>query len=80
MLALVEDAPDAAHGSRCLEVTATVDEMGFQGSSAFLLGTVLDRFFARHASANSFSETVLRSASRGEIMHCSPRTGARASF
>jgi type VI secretion system protein ImpG len=63
-----------------VEVTATVDEMGFQGSSAFLLGTVLDRFFARHASANSFSETVLRSASRGEIMRCSPRTGARASF
>jgi type VI secretion system protein ImpG len=63
-----------------VEVTATVDEMGFQGGSAFLLGTVLDQFFARHASANSFCETVLRSASRGEILRSSPRIGARAAF
>jgi type VI secretion system protein ImpG len=63
-----------------VEVTATVDEMGFQGGSAFLLGTVLDRFFARHASANSFCETVLRSASRGEILRSDPRIGARAAF
>ncbi len=63
-----------------VEITATVDEMGFQGGSAFLLGTVLDHFFARHASANSFCETVLRSASRGEIMRCEPRIGARAAF
>ena len=63
-----------------VEVTATVDEMGFQGGSAFLLGTVLDRFFARHASANSFCETVVRSASRGEILRSDPRIGARAAF
>ena len=63
-----------------VEVTVTVDEMGFQGGSAFLLGTVLDRFFARHASANSYCETVLRSVSRGEIMRSAPRTGARAAF
>jgi type VI secretion system protein ImpG len=61
-----------------VEVTALVDELGFQGSSAFMLGQVLDRFFARHASANSFCETVLRSASRGEIMRCKPRMGAGA--
>ena len=63
-----------------VEITVTVDEMGFQGGSAFLLGTVLDHFFVRHASANSFCETVLRSASRGEIMRCEPRIGARAAF
>jgi type VI secretion system protein ImpG len=61
-----------------VEVTAMVDEMGFQGGSAFLLGTVLDRFFARHASVNSFCETVLRSVSRGEILRSEPRIGARA--
>ncbi|MGY4828980.1 type VI secretion system baseplate subunit TssF [Sphaerotilaceae bacterium SBD11-9] len=61
-----------------VEVTALVDELGFQGSSAFLLGQVLDRFFARHAAANSFCETVLRSASRGEIMRCRPRIGSHA--
>jgi type VI secretion system protein ImpG len=61
-----------------VEVTVGMDELGFQGTSAFLLGSVLDRFFARQASANSFCETVLRSASRGEIMRCAPRIGARA--
>lgn len=61
-----------------VEVTALVDELGFQGSSAFLLGQVLGRFFARHASANSFCETVLRSASRGEIMRTPPRIGEKA--
>ena len=63
-----------------VEITATVDEMGFQGSSAFLLGTVLDRFFTRQASANSFCEMVMRSATRGEIMRCKPRIGARAAM
>ncbi len=61
-----------------VEVTALVDELGFQGSSAFLMGRVLERFFARHASANSFCETVLRSASRGEIMRSAPRIGTHA--
>lgn len=61
-----------------VEVTALVDELGFQGSSAFLMGSVLDRFFTRHAAANSFCETVLRSASRGEIMRSAPRIGTHA--
>jgi len=61
-----------------VEITLVADELGFQGSSAFLLGSVLDRFFARHASANSFVETVLRSASRGEILRATPRVGTRA--
>ena len=61
-----------------IEVTAVLDELGFQGSSAFMLGSVLERLFARHASANSFVETVLRSASRGEIMRGVPRIGTHA--
>ena len=61
-----------------VEVTALVDELGFQGSSAFLMGSVLERYFTRHAAANSFCETVLRSASRGEIMRSAPRIGTHA--
>ncbi|MBL0726390.1 type VI secretion system baseplate subunit TssF [Piscinibacter sp. HJYY11] len=61
-----------------VEVTALVDELGFQGSSAFLLGQVLSQFFARHASTNSFCETVLRSATRGEIFRAKPRIGEKA--
>ena len=54
-----------------------VDELAFEGGSAFLLGPVLDRYFARHVSINSFTETVLRSESRGEINRWAPQWGAR---
>lgn len=62
---------------RGLEVTVDVDEMGFEGGSAFLLGAVLDRYFARYASINSVTETVLRSQTRGEINRWAPNWGTR---
>jgi type VI secretion system protein ImpG len=62
---------------RGVRIELDVDELGFQGGSAFLFGSVLEQFFARHASLNSFTETVLRSSSRGEIMHWGPRCGNR---
>jgi type VI secretion system protein ImpG len=63
---------------RGLEITLEVDDMAFQGGSAFLFGAVMERFFARHVSINSFTETVLRSGARGEIMRWAPRCGERA--
>jgi type VI secretion system protein ImpG len=63
---------------RGVEITLGVDELAFQGGSAFLFGAVMERFFARHVSLNSFVETRLRSASRGEIMCWRPQCGARA--
>ena len=62
---------------RGIEITVGVDEMAFEGASAFLLGMVLHRFFTRHVSINSFIETVLRSESRGEISRWVPQWGAR---
>ena len=62
---------------RCLEITVDVDELGFEGGSAFLLGAVLDRYFARYVSINSVTETVLRSQSRGEINRWAPTWGTR---
>ena len=59
--AAVPAAGPIAFGSG-LEIELDVDELAFQGGSAFLLGCVLEKFFARHASINSFTETVLRSA------------------
>ena len=63
---------------RGLEIILNVDEMAFEGGSAFLFGAVMARFLARHVSLNSFTETRLRSASRGEIMCWRPRCGERA--
>jgi len=62
---------------RGIRIELEVDEMGFQGGSAFLFGSVMEQFFVRHVSINSFTETVLRSTTRGEIMHWMPRCGNR---
>jgi type VI secretion system protein ImpG len=62
---------------RGLEIDVTVDELAFAGASAVLLGSVLEQFFARHVSINSFTETILRSGSRDEINRWVPRWGAR---
>jgi type VI secretion system protein ImpG len=63
---------------RGLQIAVEFDETAFEGSGAFLFGAVLERFFAKYAALNSFSETVLRSAQRGELMRWPPRIGQRA--
>ncbi len=62
---------------RGLLITLTCDESQFEGSSAYLLGCVLERFFARSVSLNSFTETVLHTVERGEIARWPPRIGNR---
>ena len=62
---------------RGLEIALTVDDLAFEGASAFLMGAVLARYFTAHVSINSFTETVLRSDSRGEIHRWVPLWGAR---
>jgi type VI secretion system protein ImpG len=64
--------------SRGLEVRLTVDEMSFEGGSAVLLSSVLHHYFSRHASMNSFVQTVLSSLTRGDISSWAPQLGARA--
>ncbi|MDP3838535.1 MAG: type VI secretion system baseplate subunit TssF [Methylococcales bacterium] len=62
---------------RGLEITLTVDESAFEGSGVFLLGMVLEQFFAQYVSLNSFTETVLKTSDRGEIMRWQMRLGQR---
>lgn len=62
---------------RGVRIELEVDDMAFQGASAWLLGSVLERFFARHVSMNGFTETRLRSATRGDILVGRPRCGNR---
>jgi len=62
---------------RGLEITLNCDEGAFEGSGVFLLGAVLERFFAKYVSINSFTETVLRTVQRGEIMRWQTRPGLR---
>jgi type VI secretion system protein ImpG len=64
----------AAHG---LEITVTLEEKAFEGSGVFLLGMILDWFFAEYSALNHFTQTVLRTTERGEIMRWPPRLGGR---
>ncbi len=70
-------APGPIVFARGLEIRVTVDETAFAGSSAFQLGAVLEQFFGRLASMNTFTELVLISETRGEIKRWPPRMGSR---
>jgi type VI secretion system protein ImpG len=65
---------------RGLEITLEVDELAFHGGSPFLFGAVIAQWLRRHASANSFVETSLRSynKSKNERMRWPAVAGHRA--
>ena len=60
---------------RGLEITLRFDESFFEGTNVYLLGAVLERFFRKYVSINSFTETVLVTQQRGEITRWRPETG-----
>ena len=63
--------------ARGTEITVTLDDRAFEGSGVFLLGAVLDRFLAEYAAMNHFTQTVIRTLDRGEIMRWPARSGSR---
>jgi len=69
--------PGGSAFGRGLQVTIEFDEALFEGSGCFLLGAVLEQFFSKYVSINSFTETAVRTTDRGEIMHWPMRTGRR---
>jgi type VI secretion system protein ImpG len=62
---------------RGLEIALTCEESAFEGTGVFLLAAVLERFFARYVSINSFTETVLHTVERGEVKRWPARPGKR---
>jgi type VI secretion system protein ImpG len=62
---------------RGLTIELTVSEAGFSGTGAYLFGAVMERFFARHVTVNSFTQLSLLSDSRGEIAKWIPRNGLK---
>ena len=58
-------------------VTFDSPALAWLGSGSFLLASVLEEFFGRHASINSFTETVLDIMGRGEVMRWPTRFGKR---
>jgi type VI secretion system protein ImpG len=63
--------------ARGQEISILLDEKAFEGSGVFLLGAVLERFFADYSGFNHFTQTVVATTERGEIMRWPPRMGTR---
>jgi type VI secretion system protein ImpG len=66
--------------ARGQEISILFDEKAFEGSGVFLLGAVLERFFADYAGFNYFTQTVVSTTERGEIMRWPPRMGTRSNL
>ena len=62
---------------RGIELKLSFDESYFEGSGVYLLGAVLEHFFAKYVSLNSFTETVITSTERGEIARWPAKSGKR---
>ncbi len=62
------------HG-RGTEIELHCDDDAFGGGGAFLLGCVLEQFFARYVTINSFAETALSTVKRGAIHRWPVRLG-----
>ncbi|MCG8652229.1 MAG: type VI secretion system baseplate subunit TssF, partial [Pirellulales bacterium] len=62
------------HG-RGVHIDIELDESAFEGGGVFLLGSVLDQFIARFVTLNSFTQTSLRTPTRGPIHRWPVRAG-----
>ena len=71
------NSPGPITFARGLEITVTFDELAFEGTGVFILGAVLEQFFAKYVSLNSFTETVVRSEQRKEIIRWPAVVGRR---
>lgn len=56
-------------------ITIELEEEGLGTLGAFLFGSVLEQFFRRYVSINSFTETVLRTEQREEVYTWPARIG-----
>lgn len=70
-------APGPIAFARGIEIGLSVDELSFEGGSAFLFASVLHHYLARHVSMNTYVQTALNSLTRGQIMRWAPAMGAR---
>jgi type VI secretion system protein ImpG len=65
---------------RGVAIEITVDELAYEGNSTFILGMVLDQFFAQYVSVNSFTQLILRGSDRGEIHRWPIRIGLQSAI
>lgn len=62
---------------RGLQIDLVLDDAAFEGAGILCLALVLERFFARYVSLNSYTQLRLHSQTRGEIKQWPVRLGNR---
>jgi len=62
---------------RGLAIELECDESGFEGQGIYLLGSVLEKFFSKYVSINSFTQLTLISTRRGVIHTWPPKIGGQ---
>ena len=64
--------------SRGIEISLELDEAKFAGNNPFMLGMVLERFFALYGTINSFTQLVVQLKGReGILRRWQPRAGEK---
>lgn len=63
--------------ARGLEIRVELDPAAFAGSGVFLLGAVLERFFAKYVSVNSFTKTIIATTDGAEVITWPASIGRR---
>lgn len=71
------EAPGPITFARGLQITIAFDEAAFSGQGIFVLGAVLNRFFAKYVALNSFTETVIATEQRKEVIRWPVLMGKR---
>jgi type VI secretion system protein ImpG len=65
---------------RGLQLTILLDDAMFEGTGAFLMGALLEHFFSQYVSINTFTETIVKTIARGEIMRWPAKSGLCATL
>lgn len=66
--------------ARGIQIKVTLREDAFGEGGAFLFGSLLDCFFSKYTSINSFTQTLIYTLERGEIMQWPIRMGNKTTF
>ncbi|MBX5230609.1 type VI secretion system baseplate subunit TssF [Rhizobium sp. NLR9b] len=74
--------PGGGHAAiaRGTEINLILDEAAFEGVGIFPLASVLNQFFGRYVSINSFTEMVVSTAQRGKVMRWPTMLGRRTAL
>ena len=72
------DSPEASAFCRCVEVSVEFDEKKYVGTGVYLFASVLERFLGLSASINSFTQLVVTTPQRKEVLQeWEPRAGRK---